>query len=111
MPDAIIRESTLWAPVRHARHPSVWCFLLAAIEPEMTQFQLRFDAIYHYKRYSEEVLSDDGSPETRTALIRVENLAFFASPVLELPGGQWQGKLVDSKALLSPSDAGATLPA
>jgi hypothetical protein len=95
LPDSHEKASGLWSPTRHARHPRVWGFLLAAIDEDIERYQLDFNAIYHYKRYADEFVADDDPEATSPAhilydslpicLMRVEMLGCGVGPIDELP--------------------------
>jgi hypothetical protein len=95
MPDAHTTRAGLWAPVRHARHPRVWGWLLAACAADIALFGLRFDALYHYRRFADELLDDDDPNAIRgnhhifdslpISLIRIEMMSFCATGIEELP--------------------------
>lgn len=95
MPDSVVKSSGVWAPVRHARHPRVWAFLLAAIDEDVARYHLDFSYLYHYKRYAEEYLDDDDphaswgqysvSDSLPVAIIRLEMLSLGVGPIYELP--------------------------
>jgi hypothetical protein len=73
----------------------VWAWLLAATVDDIEQFGLRFDGLYHYRRFADELLDDDDLDATRgqyhiyeclpISLIRVEMMTFCACPIEELP--------------------------
>lgn len=95
LPDSHVKASGLWSPTRHARHPHVWGFLLAALDEDISRAQLDFERIYHYKRYADEYVGDDDPNATDQGyvvfeslpicLMRVEMLLAGAGPIAELP--------------------------
>lgn len=114
MPDSRETASGLWAPVRHSRHPRVWAWLLAANADDVELFGLRFDALYHFRRFADELLDDDDPGATAgryhvydslpISLIRIEMLTFMAVPIEELPVAPvddtlWKAPLLPKEAV------------
>lgn len=95
MPDSHTKASGLWSPTRHARHPKVWGFLLAALDEDIVNYELDFELLYHYRRYADEYLADDDpaaslgdyivGESAPICLMRVEMLLGGVGPVYELP--------------------------
>lgn len=94
-PDAVVKSSGLWSPMRHSRHPRVWAFILGAIDEDIERFGLDFWHLYYFKRFADEYLDDDDPQATDgpyivteslpICLVRIEMLLLGVGPVSELP--------------------------
>ena len=108
MPDSHEKGSGLWSPTRHARHPRVWGFILAAVDEDVERYHLDFEAIYHYKRYADEFLGDDDPAALDgphiiadllpICLMRVEMLGIGVGPITELPVAPASSEVLRSPA-------------